>query len=117
MDARQFCYCEGPWADIEPENRPETVLEREHTLGAIINATARCEYAAQPHKPEPTAFRLWYQSRRFRHRPVARRLLDNRLYCEYCGRGVTQRRNRNSTKADPITRDVHYGFRIFTLER
>lgn len=59
---------------------------------------------------------LWYQSRRFRHRPIVRMLLDGRLYCEYCGRGVT-RRHRNGAKADPIIRDVHYGFRIFTLER
>jgi hypothetical protein len=39
------CYCDGPWSDIEPENRPETVLEREHVRGWIVNELARCKYA------------------------------------------------------------------------
>lgn len=50
MTTFEPCYCEGPWADIAPENRPETVLEREHVLGSIVNDRARCDYA-DAHQP------------------------------------------------------------------
>jgi hypothetical protein len=55
MSTREVCFCDGPWSDIEPENRPETVLEREHTLGSIVNERARCVYADPPTSNEPPA--------------------------------------------------------------
>ena len=27
------CFCEGPWRHVDPADRPETVLGREHALG------------------------------------------------------------------------------------
>jgi hypothetical protein len=32
-EANDPCFCEGPWRDIEPGDRPETALGREHELG------------------------------------------------------------------------------------
>jgi hypothetical protein len=35
------CFCEGPWRDIDPADRPESVLSREHVIGS-----AGCERLA-----------------------------------------------------------------------
>jgi hypothetical protein len=42
------CFCDGPWSDIEPADRPETRIEREHVRGSIVNDKARCLYADLP---------------------------------------------------------------------
>jgi len=34
MTATNPCWCEGPWIDTEPADRPETRLGREHEQGA-----------------------------------------------------------------------------------
>ena len=36
---RNPCWCYGPWYDVEPGDRPETTLERQHEQGS-----EGCEY-------------------------------------------------------------------------
>lgn len=52
------CFCAGPWRDIDPADRPDTVLAREHALGGpgcepmtlskrIAAAPKRCQWVAR----------------------------------------------------------------------
>lgn len=41
------CFCEGPWANVEPMDRPETRLGFEHVEGSN-----GCVYSGHYHQPD-----------------------------------------------------------------
>jgi hypothetical protein len=41
------CFCEGPWYDLSPEERPDSILAREHETGQN-----GCTYRLLAERPE-----------------------------------------------------------------
>lgn len=61
------CFCDGPWLDIQPGDRPESRLDQEHQRGCVVNDVARCLFPG-------SVMKLYDQ-----HRPLVLAILSGGL--------------------------------------